>query len=103
LYGIDFVFMGLGLLMVCSGPGEGGDFCGALVHNVTEPAAAADVDTDGVDLDSGCECALKAARKLPRNGRWVGMISIRRSTVPVVGVVLERSRASPAPQRVRVK
>jgi hypothetical protein len=42
---------------------------------VAEPAAAAVEDIEDDDLGSGCEWALKAVRKPPRNeGRWVGMI-----------------------------
>lgn len=67
--------MGLGLVTVVSGPGEG--FlagCGAAVHIVAVPATAAAVFKEEA-LCCGEECARKAVRKPPRkDGLCVGIL-----------------------------
>jgi len=60
---------------VLSAGGEGVLAVGADdVHIVAAPATAVEAAIEGEALASGCEWALNAARKLLRNGRWVGMV-----------------------------
>jgi hypothetical protein len=73
-------FMGRGCETAFSDALVFGD-CGLVgcdVHTVcvaVEAAAAEVVDNEATDFGSGCVCDRKAARKLLRNGLWVGIAS----------------------------
>ena len=73
MYWLALGFIGLGFVAL---PSEE-DTCGlegwADVHIVCVVAAVLDEESEGAALGICCECALKAARKLLRNGRCVGM------------------------------
>lgn len=60
--------------MALSEPGDGALAGCADVHIVAEDATALDDDMEVEVFGSGWECARKAARKLLRNGLWVGMV-----------------------------